>query len=1164
MKFKLLLLAFLVTTSLKAQTNFDWIPIPLTSSNVTSADAKTIVLFNDTPYLIGYVGGIIAVEKYNASTGVFTPITTGAISTTSVSKIKAKVYQGKIYVVIQGNTHFECGVFEDDVNGFVSGFSQSTAISGIYANGWEFDIKNDHLFIGSINISGVPVLHDYYVSLNTWTAYDLSSTLNSDNIPNLYSNNAKLSVYCSSNDVYFGFSMTGLGGDRLGKGPINAVGTFGPYSSNYKLFKNSIDYEGFDMYLYGDGINPPIVLLYDDALLSTYTKQMISGTDIDVNTSTDSPLLFNVVPSDFEAIYASNFHILVNKFALSLTSNPFNFNFQRYDVANAVWETNSTNIPYANNPIFNSIELGLSNNQKHLSVFFEDAAGQDFLFITNSAPVLNLGASNPNSGICSNNQNLVVSDMQMYDDQNDSIRILSISGTNLNNGFAVFKDRITTVEPNIVKQDVYADILGSAPGSYQMFVEFTDGYDTISTPINHLVNASGTQAQFSTANYTFCESAPIVDLAPLLNIHSGGQFTVNSHIIEGSTFNALPENWLGAFSGNLAYKTFIDGCKSETFATYNLEQVGVTTISTTPTDCGTANGTADWTYVPDNAGEVPTSIEWSTGSNINNVTGLEVGQYYCDLLLPTGCRSRGYGVVLPSTTTLTANITNVTCNGESNGAIDLTITNGPTNYNLVWSNGFSSEDLSGLKAGSYTVTLYEPSGCSYYSTFVVTEPDPIQVTFSKTQPTCGNSDGDITAYPGGGSGTYFYQWTYNSTTSNQLTTIPSGIYELKITDGLACQLFVYPNLNDQFASTPSAQIINTTCNSSNGAINVTAIPDGTNPLTFVSVEWDNGTTNLLNSGLDNGYHSVKLGSGYVLGNVCYAFDRYHIETEKPRLQDICIVTVDLATTTNMVVWEKGDTTGISHYNIYRETNTLGEYLLIDTVNVTSESIFNDVVISPMISSWRYRISAVNSCGQEGPLSPAHKTLLMNTVNNVGPGTVDVLWDDYEGTADIAHYQVNRYSDQNGWEALTPTVPIGVSSFLDTPTGLTNLDYFVETVLNTPCQSEKINDFNSSRSNREKGTFAVGEGTGNSNNELSEVYLNSIELYPNPTLNDLQIIQPESNTIKVTLYSVDGTVLLEKEISSKSELLSLAEFASGIYFVHIHFNETAIVKRIIKN
>jgi hypothetical protein len=72
------------------------------------------------------------------------------------------------------------------------------------------------------------------------------------------------------------------------------------------------------------------------------------------------------------------------------------------------------------------------------------------------------------------------------------------------------------------------------------------------------------------------------------------------------------------------------------------------------------------------------------------------------------------------------------------------------------------------------------------------------------------------------------------------------------------------------------------------------------------------------------------------------------------------------------------------------------------------------------------------------------------------------------------------------------------------------------------------------------------------------------LYPNPTLNDLQIIQPESNTIKVTLYSVDGTVLLEKEISSKSELLSLAEFASGIYFVHIHFNETAIVKRIIKN
>jgi Secretion system C-terminal sorting domain/SprB repeat len=1163
MKLKLLLLAFLFTTVLKAQTNFDWIPIPLTSSNVSSTNAKTIVLFNDTPYLIGYVAGIITVEKFNLNTGVFTPISTASPASTFVSKIKAKVYQGKIYIVIQGNNFFECGVYENDINGFNTGFSVST-YSGTFADGWEFDVKNGHLFIGSISILNKPVLHDYNVTLNTWSSYDLSSTLNNDNIPNLFSNNATLSVYCSSTDVYFGFSMTGLGGDRLGKAPINAASSFGPYGVNYKLFKNSGSYEGFDMYLYGDGNNPPKVTLYDDALLSTYTKQLVSGVDLDVNTSTESPELFNVVPNDFAAIHASNYHILLNKFALSLTNTPFNFNFQRYDVSNTLWETNSTNIPFANLPAKNSIELGLSDNEKHLSVFYEDASGQDYFYITNSAPVLNVGASNPNNGICSNNQNLIVSDMQMYDDQNDSLRVLSITGINLNNGFAVFKNRLTTVEPNVVKQDVYADVLGLTPGSYQMLVEFTDGYDTITTPINHLVNASGTLAQFSTANYTFCESAPIVELAPLLNIHNGGQFTVNSHLIEGSTFNALPENWLGAFSGNLAYKTFIDGCKSETFATYTLEQVGVTTITTGATNCGTPTGTADWTYVPDNAGEVPTSIEWSTGSNNNSLSGLDVGQYYCDLLLPTGCRSRGYGTVLPLTMGLNAAVTNVSCNGGNNGAIDLTITNGPASYNLVWSNGYSSEDLSNLKAGTYTVTLYETGGCSYYASFTVSEPDPIQVTFSKTQPTCGNSNGDITAYPAGGSGTYFYNWTFNSTTSNQITAIPSGIYELKITDGFACQLFVYPNLNDQFASTPSAQIINTTCNSSNGAINVTAIPDGTNPLTFVSVEWDNGTTNLLNSALSESYHSVKLGSGYFLGNVCYAFDRYYIETEKPRLQDICIVTVDLATTTNMVVWEKGDTTGISHYNIYRETNTLGEYLLIDTVNVTSESIFNDVVISPMISSWRYRLSAVNSCGQEGPLSPAHKTLLMNTVINVGPGTVDVLWDDYEGTADIAHYQVNRYSNENGWEALLPVVTIGTSTFQDTPTGLTNLDYFVETVLNTPCQSEKINDFNSSRSNRERGTFAVGEGTGNSNNELSEVYLNSIELYPNPTINNLQIIQPENNTIKISVYSVDGTFLFEKEITSKNDQLSLSEFASGIYFVHLHFNETAIVKRVMKN
>lgn len=1163
MKFKLLLLAFLTSFVGKAQTNFDWIQIPLTSSNVGSFSAKTIVLYNDVPYIIGYVGGIIVVEKYNPTTGTFSSVSTAATISTSIYEIKAKVYQGKIFVVIEGTSFFECGVYQNDIVGFGSGLSPNT-FSGIYATGWEFDVKDDHLFIGSITNSNQPILHDYNHVTNTWNSYDLSSTLNSDNVPNLYSNNATISLYCSANDVYFGFSMTGAAADRLGKASITSAGTFGPYSSNYKLFKDGSVYEGYNMHLYGDGINPPIVLLYDDALLSTYTKQMISGTDIDVNTSTDSPLLFNVVPTDFAAIYGNNFHFLVNKFAWSLTNNPFNFNFERYDIANAIWETNSTNIPYANNPNINSIELGLSDNQKHLSVFFEDATGQDFFYVTNTAPAINLGASNPNNGICSNNQNLMVSDMQMYDDQNDSIRVLSVTGTNLSNGFSIYKDRITSVEPNIVKQDVYADVSSGAPGSYQMFIEFTDGYDTITTPINHLVNASGTQAQFSNASYTFCESAPLVDLAPLLNIHNGGQFTVNSHLIDGSTFNALPENWLGAFSGNLAYKTFIDGCKSETFATYTLEQVGVTTITTGFSDCGANTGTASWTYVPDIAGEVPVSFEWSTGSNETTISDLGPGQYYCDILLPTGCRSRGYGDVFPSATLIFGTPTNVTCPGGNDGSIDLTILNGPATYTVVWSNGYSVEDLTNLKAGTYTVHVYDGAGCDLTETFVISEPDPIQVTYAKTQPTCGNSNGEIIAYPGGGSGSYFYQWTFNSSTSNQLSAIPSGIYELKVTDGSGCQTFVYPNLNDQFASTPSAQIINTTCNNASGAINVSVVPDVVFTLNFVSAQWNNGSTNLLNTGLANGFYTIKLGSGYFLGNVCYAYDRYYVGTEKPAMQDICVVSVDLATTTNQVVWEKVETTNISHYNIYRETNTLGEYLLIDTVDFDSETIFNDVVISPMISSWRYRMSAVNTCGQEGPLSPAHKTLLLNTVVNTGPGTVEVLWDDYEGTADIAHYQVNRYSDENGWEALSPTVAIGISTFTDTPTGLTNLDYYVETILNTPCQSEKINDFNSSRSNRERGTFAVGEGTGNSNNELAEAYLNSIELYPNPTLNDIQIVQPESNELKINIFAIDGTALFESEINSKNETLSLEQLSSGVYFVHLQFNNRTIVKRIVKN
>jgi len=76
--------------------------------------------------------------------------------------------------------------------------------------------------------------------------------------------------------------------------------------------------------------------------------------------------------------------------------------------------------------------------------------------------------------------------------------------------------------------------------------------------------------------------------------------------------------------------------------------------------------------------------------------------------------------------TLSGVVTNLTCQGANNGAIDLTITGGtPTPLSVLWSNGATTEDISGLAPGAYTVTVTTDGGqCTATSTFTVNDGSP--------------------------------------------------------------------------------------------------------------------------------------------------------------------------------------------------------------------------------------------------------------------------------------------------------------------------------------------------------------------------------------------------------------------------------------------------------
>lgn len=77
---------------------------------------------------------------------------------------------------------------------------------------------------------------------------------------------------------------------------------------------------------------------------------------------------------------------------------------------------------------------------------------------------------------------------------------------------------------------------------------------------------------------------------------------------------------------------------------------------------------------------------------------------------------------------LSANVTNVSCNGGCNGMIDLSVSGSSVPFTYTWSNGSVTEDIGNLAAGTYTVKVSASDGCSATADYTVTEPAPLPAT----------------------------------------------------------------------------------------------------------------------------------------------------------------------------------------------------------------------------------------------------------------------------------------------------------------------------------------------------------------------------------------------------------------------------------------------------
>lgn len=250
---------------------------------------------------------------------------------------------------------------------------------------------------------------------------------------------------------------------------------------------------------------------------------------------------------------------------------------------------------------------------------------------------------------------------------------------------------------------------------------------------------------------------------------------------------------------------------------------------------------------------------WSNGDTTSTINGLAAGNYSVTITDLDGCSSSA-SVVIGQPAILSANASAV---GESAvGANDGSATAAPTGgippYTYTWSNGSGNQTITGLAAGTYSVTVTDENGCASVQSVTVASFNcgGFAVSLSSTNPTCsGGSNGMVAVAAVGGSSPYNYLWSNGSTESSQ-TGLPAGSYTITATDGNGCEATGNITLTAPAALNLSIdQQENVACNGqANGSATIGAA-GGTPGYTFA---WSNGGTSASQNNLAAGNYTVTV------------------------------------------------------------------------------------------------------------------------------------------------------------------------------------------------------------------------------------------------------------------------------------------------------------------
>lgn len=315
---------------------------------------------------------------------------------------------------------------------------------------------------------------------------------------------------------------------------------------------------------------------------------------------------------------------------------------------------------------------------------------------------------------------------------------------------------------------------------------------------------------------------------------------------------------LTALSAGSYYVTVTDanGCTVQSSAVQIAQPSAITVVPTVSNAvCTSPTGSV---IVNVYGGSAPYSFNWSTGDTNAIVTGVVSGTYNITVTDNSGCiqsQAITVGASQPNIT-ITSSITSAICS-SSTGSAALNTTGGTAPYAYLWSNGGTSASLSGIAAGTYSVTVTDSTGCAKTQPVTISStPSTVSLSSVIQAVSCnGGTDGSIYVNATGGAPPYTYTWITPPSSGQTIDSLPAGNYTISVTDTNTCSKDSTFNIQQPSPLGILSNSSDVSCiGDTNGTISLTMM-GGNTPYSFL---WSTGAVSQNISSLPKGIYSVTV------------------------------------------------------------------------------------------------------------------------------------------------------------------------------------------------------------------------------------------------------------------------------------------------------------------